>query len=57
MLTGDKGTQMAAMKDNQLNLLSSQTDTLFLKFIPKLIKQVPVRLSADISFKTKFGRV
>ena len=57
MLTGDKGTQLAAMKDNQLTLLSIQPDTLFLKFIPKFIKQVPVRLSADISFQKQFGMV
>ena len=57
MLTGDKGSQLAAMKDNQLTVLSIQPDTLFLKFIPKFIKQVPVRLSADISFQKQFGMV
>ena len=57
MLTGDKGSQLAAMKDNQLTVLSILPDTLFLKFIPKFIKQVPVRLSADISFQKQFGMV
>jgi len=57
MLTGDKGSQLDAMKDNQLTVLSILPDTLFLKFIPKFIKQVPVRLSADISFQKQFGMV
>jgi hypothetical protein len=57
ILTADKGIELAKMEDNQLTVLSVEPDTLFLKFVPKFIKQVPIQLNAEISFQKQFGMV
>jgi stringent starvation protein B len=57
ILTADKGVELAKMEDNQLTVLSVEPDTLFLKFVPKFIKQVPIQLNAEISFQKQFGMV
>jgi len=57
MLTSDKNARMESMKDNQLEIQSISPDTLFLKFASKFIKQVPVKLNADISFAKQYGMV
>ncbi len=57
VLTRDKNGRMASMENNQLEILSISPDTIFLKFTPKYMKLVPVRLNAEISFAKQFGIV
>jgi hypothetical protein len=57
ILTAGKGIALSKMKDNQLTVLSILPDTLFVKFVPKFIKRVPIKLNADISFQKQFGMV
>ena len=57
ILTAGKGTELSKMNDNQLTVLSILPDTLFLKFVPKFIKLVPIQLNAEISFQKQFGMV
>ena len=49
--------RVASMEDDKLEILSIAPDTLFVRFIPKFTKMVPVRLNADISFSKQYGMV
>lgn len=57
ILTSDKSGRFATMRSEQLDVLSVSPDTLFLKFAPKFIKQVPIKLNAEIVFQKQFGMV
>lgn len=57
ILTSDKSGRFTSMKSEQLHVLDVAPDTLFLKFAPKFIKRVPIKLNAEISFQKQFGMV
>lgn len=57
ILTEDKASRLGNLNENQLEILEISPDTLFLKFVAKHLKQVPVKLNAEISFQKQFGMV
>lgn len=54
-LTNEKSGHLSNIKDNQLTLLSLSPDTIFLRFSPKYVKQVPVKLQANITYAKQYG--
>ena len=54
-LTDAKTGRFSTMEDQQLDVLDISPDTIFIQFKPKYIKEVPVRLSAEMTFAKQYG--
>lgn len=55
VLTSDKTGSEAKADQDELEVLRIYPDTLFLKFLTKHVKQVPVKLAAKTTYSKQFG--
>lgn len=56
-LTNSKNGKTIDAGDDQVQIISVRPDTVFLRFKPKFMKQVPVKLDATFSFQKQYGVV